>query len=622
MFMNRMMKYLVVLFLFLFSIHAHSQCERWQNKVSYKMEIDFDTDRHQYTGDQFITYTNGSPDTLHTLYFHLFLNAFQPGSSMDMRSLTIRDPDRRVGARINQLKEDEIGYQKINAIFQDGEGLRFTIHETILEVGLDQPVLPGDAVTLRILYDAQVPLQIRRMGRMSDEGIHYSMAQWYPRLCQYDELGWHNNPYIGREFYGSFGEFDVSITIDTSYTLGGTGYLQNPEVIGKGYTDDPVGPYASEKLTWHFKADNVHDFMWGADPEYTHDTYLTRDSILLRFFYRKGENTEVWSSLPEIMSEAFDFIQQKFGPYPYRQYAFVQGGDGGMEYPMSTLITGHRSLPSLVGVSVHELMHSWYQGVLGINESLHPWMDEGFTTYATEIVMDELGRRGIVPGLAPKEKLFSSSYAGYYNMVEAGIQEPLTTHADHYDLNTVYGISSYSKGALYLYQLSYIIGQENLEKTLLSFYDRCKFHHPNPDDFRRTAEKVSGIKLKWYNEYWVNSIKVIDYAIDTIIALDDTTSRIVLSRDAEMPMPIDLGVELSDGSALYYTIPLNLMFGHKPLTEGDKTYQLMADWDWTYPKYIFDIPQPLSKIEKVIIDPSNRLIDIDRADNTYPLKDR
>ena len=230
-------------FLLLLSIQfIIAQPERWQQRVQYKMDIDFDVKKHQFNGNQTIKYTNNSPDTLDRIFYHLYFNAFQPGSMMDVRSRTISDPDPRVDDRIFKLTPDEIGFHKISALSQDGIPLKFEMVETILEVKLAKPILPGKTTTLDMSFSSQVPLQIRRSGRNNAEGIDYSMAQWYPKLCEYDYQGWHANPYIGREFYGVWGDFDVTLHIDANYMVGGTGYLQNPYQIGKGYTQNTVTP--------------------------------------------------------------------------------------------------------------------------------------------------------------------------------------------------------------------------------------------------------------------------------------------------------------------------------------------------------------------------------------------
>ncbi|MEO0330447.1 MAG: M1 family peptidase, partial [Bacteroidota bacterium] len=196
------------------------------------MEIEMNVGTNQLGGTQTLVYYNNSPDTLNRIFYHLYFNAFQPGSMMDVRSRTIADPDRRVMDRILYLDEDGIGYQRVSSLKQDGKNLNYEMVGTILEVALNEPILPGKKSTFEMEFTAQVPLQIRRTGRDNAEGIRYSMAQWYPKMAEYDEHGWHSNPYIGREFYGIWGDFDVKITIDSSYVVASTGILQNPEEIG------------------------------------------------------------------------------------------------------------------------------------------------------------------------------------------------------------------------------------------------------------------------------------------------------------------------------------------------------------------------------------------------------
>lgn len=270
----------------LFVTAALAQPDRWQQRVEYTMDIDMDVSVHQFKGKQKLVYYNNSPDTLTRVYYHLYFNAFQPGSMMDVRSRTIADPDRRVMDRIYHLKEDQIGYQKINSLKQDGKPLTYAVEGTVLEVQLAKPVLPKTKVTFDMEFDGQVPLQIRRSGWMNKEGVEYSMSQWYPKMAEYDYEGWHADPYVGREFYAPWGDFEVNITIDSAYMIGGSGYLQNPEQIGKGYTKPGIAVKRpkGDKLTWKFKAQNVHDFMWAADPDYLHDIAQVPGGPALHFF--------------------------------------------------------------------------------------------------------------------------------------------------------------------------------------------------------------------------------------------------------------------------------------------------------------------------------------------------
>src|SRR5690606_32270930 len=195
--------------------------------------------------------------------------------------------------------------------------------------------------------------------------------------------------------------------------------------------------------------------------------------------------------------------------YPYKQYSVIQGGDGGMEYGMCTLILGTGSFEGLLGVTAHELAHSWFQFVLAFNESKFYWMDEGFTNYIETLAVNEVTGN-------PDPNPLKSSYDNYYYLVRSGREQPLSTHADHHDYNQAYSISAYSKGSIFLSQLGYLIGQENLSKTLKRFYSEFKFKQPKPNDFKRVAEKVSGAQLEWYLNEWTQTTSFIDYAISDV----------------------------------------------------------------------------------------------------------
>ena len=593
-----------------------AQPERWQQRAEYKMDIDFNVQNHQFEGKQQLTYYNNSPDTLDRIFYHLYFNAFQPGSSMDVRSRTIADPDRRVRDRIFNLKPDEIGFLKVSSLKQDGSSLRYETVETILEVSLAKPLLPGQKTVFEMAFSGQVPIQIRRSGRDNREGIAYSMAQWYPKLCEYDYQGWHANPYIAREFYGVWGDFDVTIHLDKRYVVGATGYLQNPEAVGHGYEapGQKVKQPKGDKLDWHFKAQDVHDFVWAADPEYTHTVLNRKDGLALHFFYQKNSKTEqTWAALPGIMDRAFDYINKRFGQYPFKKYSFIQGGDGGMEYPMATLILGEGDLEGLVGVSVHELMHSWYQMALGSNESLYAWMDEGFTDYATDEVTNYLRQEGLLPGEAV-EFPFAGNYGAYFALAKSGTEEPLSTHADHFNTNRAYSIGSYSKGGVFLKQIEYIIGRQAFDTGLLRYYYTWKMKHPNPNDFIRIMEKVSGLELDWYKEYFVNTTATIDYGVKALEELDGKTV-LTLERTGRMPMPIDLRITYRNGSSEIVHIPLQIMRGAKPAEDAQAKYRVETDWSWVNPYYRLNLPTPKADILRVEIDPSMRMADINRANN-------
>jgi hypothetical protein len=607
--------FLAVILLTFFCFNLNGQSGYWQQEADYKMVIDFDHVKHRFKGNQVITYTNNSPDFLDKLFYHLYFNAFQPGSMMDNRSKTIVDPDGRVANKINALSKEDAGYLKIKSLKVDGKKVKYEVVGTILEVDISKTkISPGATVSLEMKFEGQVPIQIRRSGRNNREGIDYSMAQWYPKLSEYDYQGWHSNPYIGREFHGVWGDFDVTIKMDKKYMIGASGVLQNPEKIGKGYSDVVV-PNKKKKLEWNFIAENVHDFVWAADPDYEHLTHTAYDGTVLHFLYQPNERTtENWRNLPKVMDGALKYVNERFGKYPYPVYSFIQGGDGGMEYPMATLITGERSFGSLVGVSVHEWMHSWFQMVLGTNESLYPWMDEGFTSFGSAETMNYLKKEKLLNGKISENPMAGSIKGLEANHAGTPFDEPISTHSDHFRTNRAYGIGAYTKGSVFLEQLQYIVGKKAFAKGMLRYYDEWKFKHPNPNDFIRVMEKESKLELDWYKEYMVQTTKYPEYSIDTVY--DET---LVLRQNGEMPMPIEVVITTEKDEKEVYYIPLRIMRGEKPNEWPEKVdFNLMEDWPWTNPTYTLKLNCKIEKIKKIEINPSVNFLDLDRSNNVWP----
>jgi aminopeptidase N len=319
-------------------------------------------------------------------------------------------------------------------------------------------------------------------------------------------------------------------------------------------------------------------------------------------------------------------MEKSFGKYPYKQYSFVHGGDGGMEYPMGTLISG----PSL-GTAFHEWMHSWYQGMLGTNESMYAWMDEGFASYAAALIegyyydfefRKHPENKGLQQGLDRLMKqlpaFHGSAYEGYFALVKSGLEEPLSTHADHFNTNFAYSLGSYSKGEVFLEQLGYIIGAANRDKVLHEYYRLWRFKHPNSSDFIRVAEKVSGMQLDWYKEYWINTSKTIDYAIDSLWEEAGKT-KIRLKMLGKMPMPVDVVLQYQDGTKELICIPQYLSFGAKPAEDSSMPRTIEEPWKWTSPTYSFYVNRRLTDLKIIEIDPSQRMADINRKNNRLEL---
>ncbi|MCB9184489.1 MAG: M1 family metallopeptidase [Flavobacteriales bacterium] len=589
-----------------------AQCDGWQQRVRYDMQVELDAATHRFTGRTALAYTNNSPDTLREVFFHLYFNAFRPGSEMDVRSRTIEDPDSRVGARIAELAPHEMGELVVDRMSQGSKAVVLEHRGTVLRAVLAQPLLPRKSTVLDFDFHGQVPVQIRRSGRDNAEGVAYSMTQWYPKLAEYDRRGWHANPYVGREFYGVWGDFDVRLTLDSAYTVAATGVLQNPEQIGHGYPSrKAVKRPHGDKLTWRFVAKDVHDFAWAADKAYVHEVRQMADGPEFHFFHKADDELDaVWKQLPEYMEKSFRFMNENFGRYPWPQYSFVQGGDGGMEYPMLTLITGKRRLGSLVGVSVHESVHSWFYGVLASEEGEYPWMDEGMTEYASSKVMEQL--------FGVKGDPHASAIDGYRHLVTSGKQEAPRVHADHFLTNAAYGATAYSFGEVLVHQLGAVVGEKTVAAGMLRYFDACRFKHPDPIDFERAMEKQSGLELDWYFDEWINTTRKLDYAISEVIGLEDSV-RITLKREGEMLMPVDVQLVFRDGERRDYHIPLSLELGVKAQDSELAPFTALRPWQWTDPTYTFTVPGSFNKLAGVVIDPKGRTADIDLTNDAVEL---
>jgi peptidase M1 membrane alanine aminopeptidase len=604
------------------ALSAQAQDNHWQQQADYQMNVTMNVKNFQYKGVQKVTYINNSPDTLTTVFFHLYFNAFQPNSEMDANLQTLPDPDGRMAtnigtpqrpiyeSRIAKLNPDEIGYLRVKKLTQDGVPATISHESTILKVTLPTPILPHSRTVLGLDFEGQVPVMIRRAGRNSPDGVALSMAQWYPKMVAYDHKGWHTTEYLGREFYGVWGNFDVKITLDKTYLVGASGVLQNPNEIGFGYEDKGVKVPTTKAATktWHFIAERVHDFTWAADPQYVHDKHQLADGKTIHFIYKKYKDT--WKQIQEPMLKVFDYYNQLIGKYPWPQYSFIQGGDGGMEYAMCTLMVGNEKYERLVGTAAHELAHAWFQHLLATDEAAYPWMDEGFTSYIEYLAEHQI--------LKTKKTAnpFDSAYKGYFGLVKSGFQEPTITHSDRFATNYAYSVTAYYKGLLFLTQLDYLMGNEALQKTLKRYYNEYAFKNPTPNDFIRIAEKVSGMQLQWFLNEFMETDHTADYAISKVEGKGNKT-EVTLKRVGRLPLSIDLWVTDKADNIRYVYVPLRMTYAEKPNTYPAYPRTVLPAWGWGNPTYTFTLDMPLEDIKSIALDPENKSVDTDKENNSF-----
>jgi aminopeptidase N len=283
-----------------------------------------------------------------------------------------------------------------------------------------------------------------------------------------------------------------------------------------------------------------------------------------------------------------------------------------MEYAMCTLMLGNGSFEGISGTAAHELGHSWFQHILASNESKHPWMDEGFTSFIEDLALNEFAEKKVA-------NPFKGSYMAYAKLVESGKEQPQSTHGDRYDENRSYSISSYVKGSVFLSQLGYLIGEEKLIETLHRYYTDFKFKHPTPNDIKRSAERVTGANLDWYLLDWTETTNTIDYSIKDVKDTADATV-VTLERIGRMPMPIDLLVEYTDGTSESFYIPLRMMSFEKENPTPAIKRTVLNDWAWAYPTFEFSIAKTKSSIKKITIDPSGLMADVKLENNSYLAK--
>ena len=597
------MRNIIALIFCLFIINTAQTQNYWQQNADYKISVDVNANNNTYKGNQEIKYTNNSRDTLNKIFFHLYFNAFKVGSDMAVRLKNGDDINTRFDVDISQLKPNEEGFLKVSNLRQDGLKVETYVSDTILEVILANPLEPGDSSIFTLDFNGQVPVTIRRAGRDSPMGVKFSMAQWYPKISEYDYEGWNTAPYTGREFHGVWGDFDVTIEIDEDYIVAASGYLQESDP-----SNPKLGKKSGNKRIWNFLAPKVHDFTWAADPDYIHDVYEGPNGVKLNFYYKNDPGIiDNWKAVQPVTAELMEFFNENIGVYPYKQYSVVQGGDGGMEYSMLTLVNYGDEFVPLVSVTSHELAHAWFQGVLATNEMNHEWMDEGAASFFGDLA------ESVVLGSNFNNSI-RSSYARYISLANSGQEMPQSTNANRYKYNRAYESTAYSKGFVFLSQLRYIIGLDAFNETIKNYYNTYKFTHPLPNDLRRIAEQSSGILLNWYLTDWTQTTNKINYAINQV-EQSKNKSKITLERIGLMPMPLEVLVKYKDGTEEFYYIPISLMRGEKKQPSYAKSWTQVEDWSWAYKKYTFEVNNKLESIKSIDLNPTGLIADTDNSND-------
>lgn len=607
----------------------------WQQDVHYIIEAKIDETTDIITATEQLKYTNNSPDTLAFVFFHLYQEAFQPGSYADKLNLA-NHHQQPYGPYEKEGLGTKVDFIKIN-----GNQLKTETDNTVMKVYLPSPLLPGQSITFDLAFKTYFDNSNgvgRRMKKFhAGKFKHYDGVHWYPRIAVYDrKFGWCTDQHLGKEFYGDFGCFDVSLEFASNYIVEATGNMLNRDEMLpadlrakldiKNFTQ-PVGkiseiiPYIpTERKNWKFHAENVHDFAFTADPSYRIGE-TSWNGIKIISLAREN-HAHVWQNAAEYTAKVIETYSRDFGMYVYHKMVVADANDG-MEYPMLTLDGGGE--PGYRGLLAHEVGHNWFFGQVGNNETYRAALDEGFTQFLTSWSLEHIDGDTMVTAPAGNwyEKMFeepklvreNSVYTRYIIDAAKGEDAFLNTHSD--DFNSALGHGGgyrqvYYKTATMLYNLQYVLGDELFSKAMKHYFSQWKIAHPYFEDFRNSIIQFTKVDLNWFFDQWMETKKTIDYSVVSARYGDAENEYLIkFRRKGEMQMPVDFDVIGENDSVYHFHIPNNWFVKETKATVLPR----WIGWGKLNEEYVAKVILP-NGVKDVIIDPSNRLADVNQLNNS------
>ena len=579
----------------------------WQQRADYRIDATLDPVQNEVRGRETIRYTNNSPDTLRYLWLFLEQNICAPGSITN----TLHQPPLVfLGTAFDFSCGDFVGGVTIDSARVGTGAVRPQVYGTTMRVDLDRPLAPHAATSLSFAWRFHVPSSgADRMGR---DGPLYEIAQWYPRVAVYDDVrGWNHEPYIGAgEFYLEYGSFDVTITVPASYLVAATGQLRNSAqvltpaqrsrlaralrsdtaiaIVTAAEAGKPAltRPQSTGTLTWHFTADSVRDFAFAAGPDFRWDA-SGYDGILIQSFYRA--TADRWPEVNRIGREAIKHFSEQWFRYPYPHATTVEGPIEGMEYPMLTFTPNSPTREDQQWVIAHEFGHEWFPMVVGSNERLYPWMDEGFNTFI------DLGAAASYFEGAPYGDTIAV-HPLHLNAEHAlpGQEQALITKPT--EVRDLFWIG-YQKPAMVMHLLrTEVLGPERFDAAFREYIRAWAFKHPTPSDFFRVMRDASGMELDWFWRDWIMTTARLDQAVDSVTTRADGGSEIVLVNRGTAVMPAELAVTFADGTTETVKLPVEMW------NLGSRfTYRVLSS----------------RRITRVEVDPRRVMPDVDRGNNVW-----
>lgn len=607
----------------------------WQQDVAYTIDAKIDELTNQVNAREVLVYQNNSPDTLTYVFFHLFQNAFIKNAYTHRL-----EEANHVKPRLGKYEAQGLGIT-VDQLQANGKAVKTEMDNTILKVYLPEPLLPGASVTFSMDFNTYFDRGgTRRRMQMYDAWgfMHYNGCQWFPKICVYDAtFGWDTQQHLGKEFYGDFGSYKVSLDFASNYIVEATGALQNREEVlpkalraqldlknfaQKPWDEKPsvIIPYKKgERKKWIFYGENIHDFAFTADPSYRLGTAWWNGIECVAI--AQEPHASGWQNGAGLVAQIIRTFSENYGLYHYPKMVAADANDG-MEYPMITMDGGRE--PGYRGLLVHEIAHNWFYGMVGSNETYRAALDEGFTQFLTsdgliridgdtfkeDMPKGKWRQRFTEPRLTKDVRVYNA----YINDAATGDDYQLNTHSD--DFNGALGHDGgyrlvYYKTATMLYNLQYVLGDSLFQQAMKHYVDQWKFAHPYFDDFRKSIMQYTKADLTWFFDQWLETTKSIDYGITGLRRIRGTDSfAVTFKRKGAMQMPLDFTVTTRKGNQQSYYIP-NTWFEKET---GATVLPRWTGWGKLNKKYTARIYVP-EGIRAVVLDTTQRLADKMMVDN-------
>ena len=586
----------------------------WQNSVDYKISASLDEEARKISGEVEMTYKNNSPDKLPFLWLQLDQNSFST-KSRGGKTTPVS------GGRFGNIGF-EGGYQ-IESVMVDGKAANYVVEDTRMQIRLTQPMAEKVGIAkIKILYSFKSPANGHdRMGiQETKNGSIFTVAQWFPRMCVYDDIeGWNVLPYLGAgEFYLEYGNFEYSINVPASHIVVGSGELVNPTEV---YTADQVKKWAlaaqsettvvirsaeevlnpasrpaKDRLTWKFKCMNARDVAFATSKSFILDASRInlpsgKKSMAVSVYPVESNGQNAWGRSTEYVKASIEYYSNWLYEYTYPVATNVAGIVSGMEYP-GIIFCGYRDQTrALMGVTDHEFGHNWFPMIVGSNERKFPWMDEGFNTFINFYSMDAFNKGEFKSQKMDMHQIAPRMFREY--------ADPIISIPDVIQPMNL-GWEAYNKPGIGLKILrENILGADRFDYAFKHYIKHWAFKHPTPLDFFKAMEDGAGEDLGWFWKSWFYELWRLDQSVKDVdyIEQDPTKGALITIENMEkMAMPAVVDVELVSGAKERFTFPVEI-------------WQRGSSWTF---RTSTNIP-----IKSVTIDPDHVFPDINSKNNVW-----